>query len=337
MQLNKNAPIFVNMENQDQFVSWLKIQNFKSVKNIKIDTKRVNIFIGEPNSGKSNILESLFYLSVNSTNFQDQITRAKDISNIAFDSNYNDPISLNTNLLGFQISQTNQSNLFKIEYTKGDKILATANVNASGYVSDSNDIFNTSFKYYSYKNLDTFSQDHRPFLAPPFGQNLPYLLLSNPKLKKIVSEIFSQKGFRLVMKPVQKEIEIVKDKNDELYSYPYHTTSETLRRYAFMRLAIESNKDSVLIFDEPEANTFPFYSKMVAELIGADESNQYFIATHSPYLLMSLIEKTPLKDLNIVKTEMIDFETRATSINPRLFGDMLEMGSDIFYELERLS
>lgn len=37
----------------------LEVINFKSIKNLKLDCKRVNVFIGEPNTGKSNILESL--------------------------------------------------------------------------------------------------------------------------------------------------------------------------------------------------------------------------------------------------------------------------------------
>jgi AAA15 family ATPase/GTPase len=41
----------------------LSIKNFKSVKELEIDCSRINLFIGEPNSGKSNILESLGLLS----------------------------------------------------------------------------------------------------------------------------------------------------------------------------------------------------------------------------------------------------------------------------------
>jgi AAA15 family ATPase/GTPase len=33
----------------------LEIKNFKSVKHLKLDCKRINLFIGEPNTGKSNI------------------------------------------------------------------------------------------------------------------------------------------------------------------------------------------------------------------------------------------------------------------------------------------
>ena len=34
----------------------LEIKNFKSIKELRLDCRRINIFIGEPNTGKSNIL-----------------------------------------------------------------------------------------------------------------------------------------------------------------------------------------------------------------------------------------------------------------------------------------
>src|SRR3972149_5291719 len=39
------------------------IKNFKSIKNLELNCKRINIFIGEPNTGKSNILEAIGLLS----------------------------------------------------------------------------------------------------------------------------------------------------------------------------------------------------------------------------------------------------------------------------------
>lgn len=39
------------------FLDWVEIKNFKSIKDLRLDCKRVNIFIGKPNVGKSNILE----------------------------------------------------------------------------------------------------------------------------------------------------------------------------------------------------------------------------------------------------------------------------------------
>ena len=41
----------------------LTVENFKSIRRLELECRRVNIFIGEPNTGKSNILEALGLLS----------------------------------------------------------------------------------------------------------------------------------------------------------------------------------------------------------------------------------------------------------------------------------
>ncbi len=49
----------------------ISIKNFKSIKDLEFKAKRINLFIGKPNTGKSNILESLgiFILSFLSREF----------------------------------------------------------------------------------------------------------------------------------------------------------------------------------------------------------------------------------------------------------------------------
>ena len=44
-------------------ITKLSIANFKSIRQLDIDCKKINLFIGEPNTGKSNILEALALLS----------------------------------------------------------------------------------------------------------------------------------------------------------------------------------------------------------------------------------------------------------------------------------
>ena len=43
-----------------QFIQNIQIKNFKSAKNVRFeDCKRINLLIGKPNVGKSNLLEAL--------------------------------------------------------------------------------------------------------------------------------------------------------------------------------------------------------------------------------------------------------------------------------------
>lgn len=68
------------------FIKNISIQNFKSMRFCEIqDCKRINLFIGRPNVGKSNILEalSLFsipYLSENSSKKLSNLVRLEERS-----------------------------------------------------------------------------------------------------------------------------------------------------------------------------------------------------------------------------------------------------------------
>lgn len=194
----------------------------------------------------------------------------------------------------------------------------------------------SSFRTYVFKKLKSFERNFRPFLNPPFGENIPSLLVSNKKYKDLVSSVFREKGFRLMLKPTEIDINMAKEVNDELYSYPYNSISETLQRIIFYLLAIESNENASLIFDETDSNTFPMYTKHLAELIAQDSPNQYFIATHNPYLLNSLIAKTPSKELSVFLTKMDDYQTCVTNLSEKDLSALLDKGIDVYFNLDKL-
>jgi AAA15 family ATPase/GTPase len=121
---------------------------------------------------------------------------------------------------------------------------------------------------------------------------------------------------------------------DILVSYPYPLVSDTLQRVVFFLCAILSSKNSVLVFEEPEAHTFPYYTKYLAELIALDkQDNQYFIATHNPYFLEPLIAKTPVNDLNIFVTYYENYETKVRLLNQSEIQDLMQI--DIFSNLDK--
>lgn len=55
-------------------ITELSIKNFKSIKELQIPCKKLNVFIGEPNSGKSNIIEALSLQSQNIIDNQNSAT-----------------------------------------------------------------------------------------------------------------------------------------------------------------------------------------------------------------------------------------------------------------------
>ena len=102
---------------------------------------------------------------------------------------------------------------------------------------------------------------------------------------------------------------------DVLISYPYALLSDTLHRTIFHMAAIMSNSDSVLVFEEPESHAFPYYTKFLAEKISLDEgNNQYFVATHNPYFLLTILEKAPESDVGIFLTYYDDYQTKVKEL-----------------------
>ncbi|KAF5418004.1 MAG: DNA replication and repair protein RecF [Candidatus Methanogaster sp.] len=81
----------------------LEIKNFKSIKHLELDCKKINLFIGEPNTGKSNILEALGILSFNPQTKLEEIVRFERMSNLFYDENLDDEIKIRVDKGVFEI------------------------------------------------------------------------------------------------------------------------------------------------------------------------------------------------------------------------------------------
>jgi AAA15 family ATPase/GTPase len=318
-------------------ISEFEISNFKSIKHLKQQCKRINIFVGEPNSGKSNILESLGLLSF--AQFSPYGSKLSDfirylrITNLFYDDNIEEPISLHFGDLSlnlqFQNNRFTGNVLFK--QVECGNISGDFNKVDVNYSSLSSTFW---IKYYRYSTLPVFDRPESDSLLPPNGRNLVSLLLTNRNLRSLTNAIFSRYGLKLVLKPHENQIEIIKQVEDILISYPFQVVSDTLQRVIFYLSAILSNKDSVLVFEEPESHAFPYYTKYLAEIMALDKNNnQYFIATHNPYFLEPIVEKTPLQDLNIFITYFENYQTKLRLLDQAELSDLLNI--DIFSNLDK--
>jgi len=81
----------------------INIQNFKSIYDLEIKTSRVNLFIGENGSGKSNLLEALAFISANQSNKLDneflvsrgiRVTKSNLMRSAFNDENQNNTINI---------------------------------------------------------------------------------------------------------------------------------------------------------------------------------------------------------------------------------------------------
>ena len=163
--------------------------------------------------------------------------------------------------------------------------------------------------------MSIFPEKGGSFLLPPSGANLLSLLLQNRDLRVDANRPFLSRGLRLGLRPQENKIEVLKDFDDVIVSHPYHLASDTFQRLVFYMAALHTNSDSVLVFEEPEAHAFPYYTKYLAERIALDErGNQYFISTHNPYFLLPILEKTLSEDIAVFITYYEDHHTQVRQL-----------------------
>jgi AAA15 family ATPase/GTPase len=305
--------------------------------------KKLNVFIGEPNSGKSNIIEALCLQSQNaiSSELNHQMFRYKTIGDLFHDFNINSPIHIITDdkltILGYAIRDNGApENQFHFLLDSEKEKTQPTQISHDGKVAISGNLSSTNVHFYEFKRLLSFINNYVPHLSVPYGENLPSLLLSNPEYKKWVSDFLKAKGLTLNLKPTENDIIVSKFVNDDIYSYPYFTLSETLQRIIFYTIAIKSNKDNVILLDEPESNTFPLYTKLLAERIALDKTNQFFLTTHNPYLLLNLIEKSKQEDINVIIARMENYQTKLTVLKSDQIAEVLNLNSDVFFNFDKV-
>ena len=118
-------------------ITELEINNFKSIKHIKMDCKRINVLIGKPNVGKSNILEALSLFiapySNHSEKFLHSYIRYEKPSNLFYDLERKNQISVISNL-GFAAMRfhMNGINLYDIIIGPDIDILNSMNQSNTG-------------------------------------------------------------------------------------------------------------------------------------------------------------------------------------------------------------
>jgi len=340
----------------------LAIENFKSIRSLELECRRVNVFIGEPNTGKSNILEALGLLSFIA--YKGRITyyvRMRQPHELFHNFDVKKPFSIEPKpteteikVFGEYEEETGALSLY-VEDDIGIVCVAEIMRPRPSFLEREREKlrimwkkeklqeptvnFLRRVKFYRFARdirLEEFEwkESPRPSLLPPYGENLPTVMLLNPKLRDVISELLGGYGYKLLIDRKGRSISIAQETRGVLLQWPYILISDTLQRLIFHLAAIESNEGAAIIMEEPEAHAFPTYTKYLAERVALDERNQYFISTHNPYFLLSLVEKTPIKELAVYLTYLRGYETRAKLLSEEELEELLDMTSDVFFNLD---
>lgn len=340
-----------------QRINNIEIKNFKSIRHQKIDgCKRINVFIGYPNVGKSNILEALGLFSVVELSQEDfnfnQICRVKHFSELYYNSDVRKEIEVVVNdnpTLKIKFSSGSMIVLeasYTYKNSSGEKEKETAyssqvisgnyvfNNNNLGYVPAMKEILN-SIKKYEFEK-DVLINKQRPLsLSIPNGNNLFDVLQGNSELRQEVVALFSEYQLKLVLDMHDQSFKFQKELLDgTVVAIPYHQVADTLRRLIFFKAAIKTNKNAVLLFEEPEAQMFPPYiKKLTTDILMDKGENQFFIATHSPYVLDELILEAE-DDLSIYLVDYKEGETKIHNLSKADLHEIRKYSVDLFFNIE---
>ena len=365
------------MENQ---IKNLHIENFKSIKNMDLECSRINIFIGEPNVGKSNILEAMALLSplysnqnqITNEKFLSEFIRYESIRNIFYDMDVQQKIVVETDksfalaryqtnninsaefFVGFQnwvkelFNESLSENLQNVQHRFEDLqrenfslLLDSKNVSPFEqlYFSTSTDgklhqhnlslnSNNPIKKYHFVKNIST--QNQFPLFLTPNGDNLYRIVRYNESVQEFAIDFFERQKLDFLFNDEKLSFEPSKVLKRIKTVLPYTLMADTFQRMLFYMAAIKSNKNSVLIFEEPEVHSFPEYVSMLSKEISKDLSNQYFIATHSPFLLNGILENASMDDVNVFVCYYENYETKQRLLSKEQLSELLNYGVNIF-------
>lgn len=322
----------------ENFIKNLKISNFKSIREAELECGRVNLFVGKPNVGKSNVLEALSLLGANystSKKFMSEFIRYKTLSNCFFYNDIEKPVLVSSDIGFASLEYKHASDTFKymMNFTNhnGHSVYNMPEIKPNGTVITKDLQFISPVKNYVFQpKTNVGSSEKHLFFMPPFGKNLFSIIETNGRLLNAIANFFEEYNLDFVIDPLKRQLEIQRKIGKVVHKIPYELIADTLQRMIFYYAAIFSNKDSVILFEEPESHSFLPYVRDLAYHISQDERNQYFITTHSPHFLKMIVKEMP-KEVAVFITYYEDYETKCKKLTVDDIEEMIGYGIDIFF------
>jgi len=179
-------------------VKTLEIVNFKSVRHLRLSCRRVNVFIGKPNTGKSNILESIGLLSHICYGNLGSFIGMEDVLDLFYDRDLSGDVVVKvemedyTGTLRVRHSDGWIQGLYTVEAPSEKRVINVFDYDYSGrgILSLLGDL--GIFEFYRFRVRSSFPSTEPRFLLPPFGENLLAVLMSNKRLRRMVRDILEE-------------------------------------------------------------------------------------------------------------------------------------------------
>ena len=321
------------------FIKYINIHNFKTIKHCEIKAcKRINLFISRSAVGASHIFEafSLFsipFLRENTSKSITQLVRMESETELFYNGNSGEPLKVDTNKGFAQVSYNKNEGLsLKIDtLTDGGLYSIDEKLNLKTKRSDNYVPF---IRKYTFNSETGERRTHSRYLIPPYGSNIFSIIEKDAQLKQEISALFAEYRLNLVFDKASQSLKILQSENkDEIFLVPYNSIADTLQRIIFFKTAVASNDNSVLLFEEPEAHSFPPYISHITQEVIHKRNNQYFIATHSPFILNDFLENSR-DELTVYMVRYEDHETKLRKLEDSELHDIYQHGVDLFTNSE---
>jgi hypothetical protein len=259
----------------------IRIKGFKSIEEASLDLSRVNVVIGPPESGKSNLLEalSMFTFLGQLKNYEDAgivsrysveeglwgfsnlqnilriITRINRITDLFFRfTKKTAEIGLGGNKIELSYDSKNR----KVEISlKGEKILYIDNMTVESRLEDFESLSRILDKVMFYRYSEEKQIEWGNFLLPPHGLNLLHLLKVNQRFGSTAAKILEDLGLKLSLnleklgsdkfERISEWIKIGMRDGFRRAIVVFNTVNEAIEFYRFVRENLDLRKDRILL------------------------------------------------------------------------------------------
>jgi hypothetical protein len=326
-------------------IQTLTIERFKSIRSLSIPCRKVNVFIGPPDTGKTNILEALYFLSRlgwgwpldTSLRLRPEVGFEPLFYRQFFDQPFQIAVRLSPPYAGrdeITVSATieGQDRHLKIKTPQergGVPFAGALHVPELDWI-----------RFYSYTTSEHWQYSTgypygETLVNPPHGYNLLYIARHNAKVYEFLKDTLSGINWKLRFDQSQKTFRLSEIREDEILDYNLDLLSDSLKRLFFYSAIILTSENATLVLDEPDVFAFPPYPKTLGEMIAGDAPNQFFLTTHNPYFLAGIVEKTSTDKLALfVCSRDSEGGTAVKLLTSEEVGRAIEQGANVFFNLD---